>query len=241
MHTTAFKMWPKKEIQCLRLSNEEGTQTLMEGSKASQGTSGTQARHRPEVLLKPHTPFMLECFFSNLQAGLTAPVRSVTMNIHALFCVCFILFGHCFRSDQDFKNPSKISEWSRKFHGDNLACILRMIQTRCRTWVSLQKCFSEWLDTYTNTYFVAGGYFIKYQFEFDSTLHTCAWYYTKPCCHITTVTFRPRKYYCSYRNMTMCNNGVVKNTKLDYSFMYTVCPLRDIRVASAPAGYLYMK
>ena len=45
---------------------KEGMQTIMEGSRASQGTSGTQALCRPEVLLlllllplPPHTPFML--------------------------------------------------------------------------------------------------------------------------------------------------------------------------------------
>lgn len=58
----------------------------MEGSKASQGTSGTQALHRPEVLLlKLHTPFILECFLSKPEAGLTAPISNVAMNIHALF------------------------------------------------------------------------------------------------------------------------------------------------------------
>lgn len=80
---------------------KEGTQTFMEESKASRATSGTQALHRPEVLLKPHTPLMLECFFSKPEDGLTAPIRNITMNIHALF------FFNPFRQrcllDQDFK------------------------------------------------------------------------------------------------------------------------------------------
>lgn len=53
-------------------------------SEASRGTSGTQVLHRPEVL---QTPSLLvqECLFSKPEAVLTAPVRNITLNIHALF------------------------------------------------------------------------------------------------------------------------------------------------------------
>lgn len=70
------------------------------------------------LLLKPHTPFMLECFLSKPEAGLTAPISNATMNIHApLFKRSF--FGHYLLSDQHFKSfDFLISHRSRKFHRD---------------------------------------------------------------------------------------------------------------------------
>lgn len=83
-------------------------------SEASRGTSGTQVLHRPEVL---QTPSLLvqECLFSKPEAVLTAPVRNITLNIHALFLfVAFfppppVLLRLVISSNTDFKaRTSKI-------------------------------------------------------------------------------------------------------------------------------------
>lgn len=85
---------------------KEVGQTFMEGSKASRGTSGTQALRRPEVLLKPQTPFTLECFFSEPEAGLTAHIRNSSMNIHDLFLFLLSFWSFSFiYFYQDFKKP----------------------------------------------------------------------------------------------------------------------------------------
>lgn len=81
-------------------------------SEASRGTSGSQVLHRPEVL---QTPSLLvqECLFSKPEAVLTAPVRNITLNIHALFLfVAFfppVLLRLVISSNPDFKaRTSKI-------------------------------------------------------------------------------------------------------------------------------------
>lgn len=81
-------------------------------SEASRGTSGTQVLHRPEVL---QTPSLLvqECLFSKPEVVLTAPVRNITLNIHALFLfVAFfppVLLRLVISSNTDFKaRTSKI-------------------------------------------------------------------------------------------------------------------------------------
>lgn len=68
----------------------------MEMSEASRGTSGTQVLHRPEVLQTPSL-LVLECLFSKPEAVLTAPVRNITLNIHALFLFVAFFFPRPFK------------------------------------------------------------------------------------------------------------------------------------------------
>lgn len=75
---------------------KEVLQTFMEGSKTSRGTSGTQALYRPEVQLKPQTSFTLECFFLKPEAGLTARIRKICMNIHDLLLFISSFWSFCF-------------------------------------------------------------------------------------------------------------------------------------------------
>ena len=73
-------------------------QSFTKGSKSCRGASGAQTSHRPEVLLKLQTLLTLltlECFFSKIETGMTAPARNSSVNLNAVgsFFVRFILWS----------------------------------------------------------------------------------------------------------------------------------------------------